>query len=256
MIPGIDVSYWQGLWDWDISVEKDIKFAFIRAGSITNTTGVCYEDYLFRENAEAAPSKLPVGFYWYFRPQHSPTKQADYFCDLIVPEDWLLPPVIDIETSGGLSPAACGDACAEFIGRVYERTTVWPIIYTRGYFWNDHVNYRTIFDECDLWIARYTSKAKPWDNPGDSVKYAPNYWTEWKFWQWIADSNKAVELGGPGPPSGDDDVDLNWFNGDEAKFCEYIGAPAPDLLPDRIGVKVNLDVGGVDVKYQGHIDRV
>ena len=222
MLIGIDVSFWQGLWDWDISVEQDVRFAFIRAGSCTSSSGVCYEDYLFKENAEDAPDKMPVGFYWYFRPQHNPTAQADYFCDLIRGVDWRLPPVMDIESTGGLSQAAIGDACAEFIGRVYEKLDVWPIIYTRGYFWNDKVAYRSIFDECDLWVARYTNQAKPWGNSRDSTKLAPNYWTDWTFWQYTSQGH-AVYYGGPGPPSGDDDVDLNLFNGTEDEFNEYVG---------------------------------
>jgi lysozyme len=255
MIPGIDVSKWQGLWDWDISKEKGIKFAFIRAGSIS-TGGTLYEDYLFPENAEAAPSRMPVGFYWYFRPNFNPTKQADYFCNLIMDKVWLLPPVLDIETHGNLSSSIVGDRCAEFIARVYEKVNAWPIIYTRGFFWNDYVNYRSIFDECDLWIARYTKWPKPWGNVFGNSKLKPFGWDDWTFWQHSDENNRAVELGGPGPPSGDDDVDLNWFNGDEARFNEYIGAQPEPTLPGSIGVKVNLDVGGVDVKYQGHIERV
>jgi lysozyme len=255
-ILGIDVSKWQGLWDWDISVEQGIRFAFIRAGSINNVTGVCYEDYLFPENAEAAPSRMPVGFYWYFRPQHNPTKQANYFCDLIEEKDWKLPPVLDIETDGGLGNSVVGSACAEFVGRVYERTETWPIIYTRGYFWNDNVAYRSIFDECDLWVARYTWKAKPWGNLFESPKLAPNYWKTWTFWQYSDENNKAVQYGGPGPPSGDDDVDLNWFNGDQAAFDDYYKTEPSTSLPDVLGVKINVEYEGVDVKYQGKVTRV
>ena len=222
MIQGVDVSFWQGLIDWQECEEAGAKFAFIRAGSCVSSTGQCYEDYLFSENAEDAPPLMPVGFYWYFRPQHNPTAQADYFCDLIRDKYWRLPPVMDIESTGGLSQARVGDACAEFVSRVYERTDTWPIIYTRGYFWNDQVAYRSVFDECDLWVARYTGRPKPWGNTGDEAKLAPQYWTEWTFWQYT-DEGDAVKYGGPGPPSGDDDIDLNWFNGDEAAFNEYVG---------------------------------
>lgn len=251
MIFGIDLSKWQGLWDWDISVEQGVRFAFIRAGSIS-TGGALYEDYQFKVNAEEAPKRMPVGFYWYFRPNHDATKQADYFCDLIKDKGWKLPPVMDIETKGGLGNSTVGAACAKFVGRVYDRTNTWPIVYTRGYFWNDNVAYRSIFDECDLWVARYTWKSKPWGNLFESPKLAPNYWTDWTFWQYSAENNKAKELGGPGPPSGDDDVDLNWFNGDEFAFQEYIGDESEPEYPDDIGIKIDID----GVKYHGRVPRV
>ena len=248
---GIDVSKWQGLWDWENAESAGVHFAFIRAGSIDNSSGVCYEDYQFENNALYAPEYMPVGFYWYFRPNHDAHKQADYFSELINPENWLLPPVIDIETSGGKTADQVGDAVAAFIGRVYEKTTVWPLIYTRGFFWNDYVAYRSIFDECDIWIARYTSKPQPWDNPGENPKFKPGHWTDWTFWQYTQFGD-AVQYGGHGPPNGDDDVDMNWFNGDLDAFHKYLGIYEKPQLPESIGVKVDID----GVKYHGHIGRV
>ncbi len=191
---------------------------------------------MFWENAADAPSRMPVGFYWYFRPNYNATEQADYFCELIMDEDWLLPPVLDIESTGGLGSSVVGDRCAEFVARVYAKTGKWPIIYTRGYFWNDHVNWRSVFDECDLWIARYTKWGKPWGNVFDSSKLKPFGWSDWTFWQYSDENNRAVELGGLGPPAGDDDVDLNWFNGDEAAFNEYVGYTVVEL-PEVVEVK-------------------
>lgn len=254
MILGVDVSFWQGLMDWQICQEAGARFAFIRAGSCNNVTGRCYEDFLFKENAEDAT--VPFGFYWYFRPNHNPTVQADYFCNLIKDIDWRMLPVMDIESTGGKNPGEVGDAAAEFVSRIYTKLDTWPLIYTRGYFWNDKVNYRSVFDECDLWVARYTSKDKPWDNLGDHAKLAPNYWTDWTFWQYTSQGD-AVTYGGPGPPSGDDDIDLNRFNGDEDAFNEYVGYTVDEgVLPSEIGIKANIEIEGEDVKYKGKIQRL
>jgi hypothetical protein len=53
-------------------------------------------------------------------------------------------------------------------------------------------------------------------------------------------------------------IDLNYFNGDEEAFQEYLGKPFPPspVLPPSIGVKVNIEIDGLDVKYQGHINKV
>lgn len=255
---GIDVSKWQGEMNWERAAEAGAEFAFIRAGSIDNSTGNCYLDYQYYKNVSLAPDNLPIGCYWYFRPNHSAVKQADYFCDLIDGEDWVLPPVLDFETTGGLSPANVTRSLAEFIAHIYQRLAVWPIIYSRSILLHDATVDHPLFKECDLWIARYTTNSEPWGNPGDSEKLKPPYWDEWVFWQWIANSNRAVYFGGEGPPGGDDDIDLNYFNGDEAMFREYIGKPFPPkpVLPPTIGVKVNLEIDGKDVKYQGQIDLV
>jgi GH25 family lysozyme M1 (1,4-beta-N-acetylmuramidase) len=234
--------------DWQTCSNAGANFAFCRAGSIS-IGGALYTDYQFERNAGLAPDYMPTGFYWYFRPQHSPTNQADYFCDLIEDTERLLPPVLDMEQDGGLSDSACGDRCAEFIGRVYERLMVWPIVYTRGYFWNTQVSYRSIFDECDLWVARYTRLPKPWDNPGDNPMLQPNYWDDWTFWQWSADNNgRGAEFGAQSRS-----IDLDYFNGEDAEFAKYINKPTPEpVYPDDIGVKIDID----GIKYHGRIGKV
>jgi len=250
---GVDVSKWQGDMDWEKCFNAGARFAFIRAGSIDNTSGNCYMDYQYMRNVSLAPDYMPIGCYWYFRPNHDPIRQADYFSDLIDEEAWLIPPVLDLETTGGLNPGGVTGAAVAFIAQVYNNLNIWPIVYSRSYFLHDQTTNNPLYAECDLWIARYTTKPEPWGNPGDAVKFKPPYWDDWTFWQYIADSNAAVQYGGEGPPGGDDDIDLNYFHGDQAAFDEYINKPpAPTPLPNDIGVKVDID----GVKYWGRISRV
>ena len=226
---GVDCSKWQGDMDWEKCAAAGAKFAFIRAGSIDNVSGNCYIDYQFMRNASFAPEHMPVGYYWYFRPNHDAVKQADFFCDLIENEEQVLSPVIDIETSGNRSSRQVTDAMVAFIAKVYDRLKVWPIVYSRSYWLNANTLTHPFWKECDR-----------------------------TFWQYIANSNAAVEYGGEGPPGGDDDIDLNYFNGDQAAFDEYCDKPFPPspVLPPSIGVKVNIEIDGKDVKYQGHINKV
>jgi len=99
MLLGIDASKWQGEMNWSRARSAGARFAFIRAGAIS-TAGDCYTDYQFERNSQLAPEYLPVGFYWYFRPQFDPIKQASYFCSLIRSKPWKLPPVLDLEDVG------------------------------------------------------------------------------------------------------------------------------------------------------------
>ena len=101
-VEGIDVSKWQGEIDWDKAKAAGAQFAFIRAGSVSNVSGTPYEDFQFRRNTQLAPPIMPVGFYWYFRPNQNAIKQAEFFINLIRDQDWKLYPVVDVEEHGGL----------------------------------------------------------------------------------------------------------------------------------------------------------
>jgi len=216
---GVDVSKWQGVMDWQKCYNAGAKYAFIRAGSIDNLTGVPYYDYQYPLNAMDAPKYLPVGFYWYFRPNHDPLVQADYFCDLIEDDSWLLPPVIDVEDAGGKTPGQVADAVIAFLVRVFERLGFLPIIYTRASFWNPSVAIRDNWSLYDLWIARYTTLPEPWGNVGDGTWLKPRDWTEWTFWQHSADGNGLGNVYG----AESDSIDLDYFNGDEQDLADYIG---------------------------------
>ena len=249
---GIDCSKWNGDMDWQKCDAAGAKFAFIRAGSINNVTGKCYTDYHFIRNASLAPEYMPVGYYWYFRPNHDPEKQADYFCDLIKEEQWKMPPVLDLEADGDLSPAEITNSGASFVLRVNENLGVLPLLYSRAYWLNANTVPDDLMKLLDLWIARYTSKGKPWGNIlpwPDSPRIKPRDYDDWKFWQWSADGNgRGAEFG-----ASSNSIDLNYFNGDQAAFDEYVGtSPPPYTFPSSIGVKVDIE----GVKYHGHIDKV
>jgi GH25 family lysozyme M1 (1,4-beta-N-acetylmuramidase) len=114
---------------------------------------------------------------------------------------------------------------------VYVNLDIWPLLYTRGYWFNDNTVDNAVWDFVDLWIARYTSRSKPWGNLFDSSKLQPRGFDDWKFWQWSADAN------GRGPEFGaqSKSIDLNYFNGDQAAFDAYINKPQdPKYPPDLI----------------------
>ncbi len=256
---GIDVSKWNLEMNWSIAKAAGARFAFIRAGSIS-TTGVCYTDYQFLRNARIAPEYMPVGFYWYFRPQFSAEKQADYLCELIQQQDYKLQPVLDLEADGGLSPAQITKSGADFALMVNARLGVLPILYSRGAWLNQYTVPDPLLKILHLWIARYTFKKKPWGNilpwpdwPG--VK--PRDFNEWLFWQWSAKGNGRGKEFGATATGAAISMDLNRFNGTQEELDRYAGVDEPVLeLPDVLGVKVNVEYEGVDVKYQGKVTRV
>lgn len=203
---GIDVSKWQGEMDWNKAADSGAKFAFIRAGSITNLGGELYTDFQFERNAVMASEFMPVGFYWYFRPQHDPIKQAEYFYNLIFPETWLIPPVIDVENDGGLSPAEYADAVTAFLDELENYLRIRPLIYTSNSKWA-RVEPRPYWPDYDLWVAHYEV----------SEPLLPEGWSGWRYWQHSAKGNGA-QFGAQSSY-----IDLDYFNGDEDSHNDYLG---------------------------------
>ena len=221
MLLGIDVSKWQGEVDWHKARSAWARFAFIRAGSISYG-GELYTDYQLERNARIAPDFFPVGFYWYFRPQHSPVDQANYFSTLIRSERWLLPPVLDLEDTGGLNAEQVTDAAKSFLCQVYTRLNVWCLLYSRALWLNLHTVSDDIWEMVDLWVARYIDLSGPWSDG----KCKPRDFDQWKFWQKSAGGN------GLGPTYGakSKSIDINYFNGDQSAFDHYAGVQGPSLV--------------------------
>jgi hypothetical protein len=133
-------------------------------------------------------------------------------------QDFLMPPVIDVETSGGTSPATYANRIKKFLDRVESLTGYKPIIYTSRSKWAE-VEPRSYWGEYDLWVAHYTTGPEP---------LVPTAWDEYTFWQYTSRGRGATY------GAGSNYIDLNRFNGTEDEFLLYLGAPPPK--PQRIRV--------------------
>ena len=227
---GGDVSHWQGLWNAVKAYAAGWRFVFIRAGSIDNVSGIPYEDYRFRENALKVLGIFKYfGFYWYFRPNHDPVKQAKFFADLIRLTGFTLLPVVDIEQHGNRNPIQVRDALKLFIKTLKDELGIkFVIIYTRQSFWDTYVAADPVFSMMPLWAARYASwLTGPWSDG----KFKFRDWIEWVWWQWSADGNNQGAKYGCESPH----VDLNYFNGDEVALQKWMRFyPAIDQWPQAI----------------------
>jgi len=237
MILGMDVSRWQGKGNWQVAKAQGIQFAFIRAGSVNATTGKPYWDELLDNHvAGAMGAKIPFGFYWYLRPQYNPNMQANAFLEYTNGLGGVLPMVLDVEEAGGLKPAFLTEAIGRFWNVISDAERVLSLlIYTRQSFFD--FNTTKLYPPIpDLWAARWTSGiTSPWSDG----RYKFRDWITWKFWQFSADGNAlATKYGFPGHPLGDNDLDMNFYNGDEAQFAAEFGLepPAPttaEILADH-----------------------
>ena len=100
---GIDVSYYQGDITWARVRRAGVQFAFIRVSD-----GSTILDSKFEANwAGARRASVLRGAYQFFRPEEDPVAQANLLVKkLRAHGQGELPPVIDIEVTGGLPLAS------------------------------------------------------------------------------------------------------------------------------------------------------
>ncbi len=192
-VHGIDVSSYQQKIKWELVEEMEdngvhISFAFIKA-----TEGVTLVDSYFQRNwRESQKNGIIRGAYHYFKPKKSGLWQARFFLQTVNLEPGDLPPVLDVEETGGLNKKELQKNVREFLEEIERKTSVKPIIYTGYKFYEDYL--RGEFDDYTLWVAHYYKS---------QLKLKAN---EWKFWQ-HADNATVDGIKGK--------TDLNIFNGDE-----------------------------------------
>ncbi len=198
---GMDVSYYEGTIDWHAIAASGIKFAFIR---VSDGTGV--PDTQFDANWSGARAVGIIrGAYQFFRANEDPTAQADLLLShmgTLSPGD--LPPVVDVEVSGGVSTSTLAANLGTWLHVVDSAVGRPSIIYSSSRVWG------TLTGDADysghpLWVANWSV----------SCPAVPSPWTGWEFWQ-------TTDSGSVGTISGS--VDLDVFNGDLGALYTWAGA--------------------------------
>jgi len=188
---GIDVSYYQGNIDWNAVAADGVKFAIVRVSHSLQFFDPEFEDNL----AGARAAGIHTGVYQYFEPDEDPVAQADLLLEALGPlQPGDLPPMIDVESTAGLGPAAITNAIHAWIDRVESQLGVKPLVYSGYYFWNDNVG-SADFGAYPLMLPWYGVEC-----PGG----VPTGWDMWTIHQYC-------DCGGVAGISGNVDVDR--FNG-------------------------------------------
>jgi len=188
---GVDVSCFNGTIDWAKVKAAGNEFAFIRISD-----GIGFQDPQFAANwAGARAAGVMRGIYQFFRPGQDVNAQADLVIAAAgTPGSGDLPPVIDVEVTGNLSPASVASKVRAWVDRVKAAIGIDPIVYTGKFFWRDQVGGPASFAGNPLWIAQYTTQCPDLTPP----------WDTWAFWQY-SDSGSVAGTSGA--------VDLDRFNG-------------------------------------------
>ncbi len=237
---GPDVSRWQhpngAKIDWAKVKAGGSSFTLIKA-----TEGGTYTNpYYATDAADARANGLAVGAYHYARPAlpfTSASDQAAYFASVIgdVQTPATLPPVLDLETTGGLSSGQLVLWAQIFTETLRAQTGRTPVIYTYPSFWNVQMGGTSAFLRSPLWLATY--------RPDPPVPVGG--WPAWSIWQYTASARIPGVIG---------DVDLNRFAGDAAAFAAFADGTVPADWPvvapaAPVSVKATAGVRSASVRW-------
>jgi lysozyme len=202
---GPDVSSWQHSGgspiDWFAVKRSGHHFAMVKA-----TEGLSYiNPYFVPDSLLMRAAGLVRGTYHYARPNVPAEPQAAMYAAVVLGQNGPLdlPPVLDLEDSGGLTPAALIDWTRRYLTTVRVLTGRVPIVYTYPNFWRTAMADTSEFSEYPLWIADYRGNAQP---------EVPGGWPAWTFWQ-TTDSGSIPGITGR--------VDLNVYSGAQGDFARY-----------------------------------
>lgn len=210
---GPDVSRYQHAGgspiDWQRVADSGQSFAFLKATEGTSVTNAWFAD----DWAGTAAAGLYRGAYHFARPSTAPDSgpaQAAAFARTIGDQSaaGTLPPVLDLETDGGLSRAQLTAWTRSFLDRLQELTGRRPIVYTYPSFWQRSMGGTDEFAGYPLWIAHYTRAAEP----------THTGWPSWSFWQY-SDSSRVDGIRG--------EVDMNRFHGSSVELARLALATPP-----------------------------
>ena len=191
---GIDVASYQHPFGESVNWLKvrlgGYSFAIIKA-----TEGTGYINPYFDQNRDGAHlAGMIVGSYHYARPDQDPIKQALHYADTIKCQKLPLemPPVLDLEETGGLHPILLQGWTAVFLTTLNLRCATNTMVYTYPYFWRTAMRNTPLFSFAPLWIADYNGSTEP-------TQPLPGGWRNWNIWQYsswgqVPGVNTAVDL--------------------------------------------------------------
>jgi len=205
VLPGIDVSAWNGTVDWETVSNAGVKYAWVKA-----TEGQTHINRGFVKRAtEARDNGIITGLYHFGRPDsdagHNDAKrEAEHFLDAasqVGINKGDLIPTLDVEKGMKTDDQYNVEWCLEWLDIVETELKVKPLIYTAKWAYNlflrkgEKEDIKKLLDY-PLWVASY--------NDGVEPKRPVIAWPEWTVWQWT---------GAGSVPGVKGKCDQNWMAG-------------------------------------------
>jgi hypothetical protein len=248
-----------------------MDFAFVKA-----TESTTYKNPFFDQDYDGALSAgLVHGAYHFARPAYPVSStakaQAAYFVKQLgsVETAATLPPVLDLEVTGGLPRADLVTWAQIFLYRVRSLTGRTPLLYTYPSFWTDVLADPSAFTRFPLWMASYSSSAPVADlwqfTDSASIKGISGKVDESKFlgtpgglpWSTLSDGTVVApwHKAAPKPPrsvtavGGPATATVSWVPGNDgsARTTSYTVTSIPDGITAKVnGASTSATVAGLD----------
>ena len=152
-VHGIDLSHYQGNVFWE-TVGGNTKTAYVY---LKATEGGDRIDSRYERNIDLAHRYgLKVGSYHFFRPKTALDLQLANFKAQCLPGEQDLIPMLDVETTAGLSDEAFCDSLNRFLQLMESAYHQKPLVYTGRNFYNRYL--QGMIDEYCVMIALYTDE--------------------------------------------------------------------------------------------------
>ena len=198
---GIDVSYHQGVIDWEAVKNSDVDFVIIRCGYGDNYASQDDRQWL-RNVRECERLGIPYGVYLYSyaTSRKQAESEAAHVLRLLEGHNPTYPVYYDLEDSSILASAK--DSIAEFAEifcTAVEKAGYEPGIYANLNWWTNYLT-DPVFSKWNRWVAQYNSQC--------------SYRGEYSMWQ-STSTGTVPGISGP--------VDLNFQIGDLAYWTEKNG---------------------------------
>jgi len=186
-LTGPDVSSWNhpggASINWRAVRAAGQNFAFVKATQGPSVPGGSFytNPYYAGDSAGAAAAGLYVGSYDFAVPAlplSTAALQARAFVSVTgsLHGSMQLPPVLDLEQTGGLSAANLRAWVQSWLTEAQHLTGRTPMIYTSPNFWKTALGNTTAMAGYHLWLASWTSASTPGALPGG--------WSTWTMWQY------------------------------------------------------------------------
>lgn len=152
-VHGIDLSHYQGDVFWE-TVGGNTKTAYVY---LKATEGGDRIDSRYERNIDLAHRYgLKVGSYHFFRPKTALDLQLANFKAQCLPGEQDLIPMLDVETTAGLSDEAFCDSLNRFLQLMESAYHQKPLVYTGRNFYNRYL--QGMIDDYCVMIALYTDE--------------------------------------------------------------------------------------------------
>jgi GH25 family lysozyme M1 (1,4-beta-N-acetylmuramidase) len=212
---GVDVSNYQHpngrAIDWKAVRRYGVRFALVKADEGPKGGGSYYTNSWFKRDWNGSiGAGIATGAYHYGRPRlplYTAAQDARHFVNTVGQGlgGGGMPPVLDLEESGGLSSANLVAWAQTFLSEVQRLTGRQPMIYTALWFWNSYMGATAKLSSYPLWIANYATTAG----------LMPGGWSGWNFWQYTGHGRV------PGIPA---EVDINVSCGTGSSLAGWCAA--------------------------------